>query len=243
MNDMIDLLVVLDRSGSMQDKRLDHEGGLKSFIADQRTLDGDVRLTFAQFDDVYELICDRVPLADVDDAKVVLIPRGSTALLDGVGKALAHLQAAQVAEPSSQTIVMVITDGGENASSEWTRERVKDAVAAAEKKNWTFLFLGANVDAFGEARNLGVSTGTAANYSTVVPDSVQAAYRVASNKTLTNRAIRASGGSVAAASATMMFTAEDAGFIQSGTVTASGIDTSVVDDVLASTKIDKQEQE
>src|SRR4051812_47875829 len=107
----LDILVILDRSGSMESAKADHIGGLRSFVADQRALGGDVRLTLTQFDTVNpcEILYDRTPLEQV--GPIELIPRGGTPLLDAVGLALAHLKAQQLTAPAAQTIVMVVTDG------------------------------------------------------------------------------------------------------------------------------------
>src|SRR4051812_7762354 len=78
---MLDVAIVLDRSGSMQEAKADHEGGLRSFVEDQQTATNDeVRLTFIQFDgpSPCEIVLDRVPIASVDRATLALVPRGST---------------------------------------------------------------------------------------------------------------------------------------------------------------------
>src|SRR4051812_34999613 len=92
----LDILVILDRSGSMEHAVRDHEGGLRSFVEDQKSLGGDVRLTLVQFDTVNpcDIVFDRLPLADV--GPIQLIPRGGTPLLDAMGLAIAHLMARQL---------------------------------------------------------------------------------------------------------------------------------------------------
>jgi hypothetical protein len=203
----LDLLVILDRSGSMQSRKTDHEGGVQSFLEDQRAMAGDVRLTFVQFDtvDPCEIVYDRVPLDAV--APIVLIPRGGTPLLDAVGRAVAHLQTAQIAAPATQTIVMVVTDGEENSSKEWTLAQVKGLVSALEQGGATVLFLGATLDTFQEAAAMGVAyAGTIA-----VPQAasnIAAAYTLTSNKVLRARAAWAAGD-LAAASACMAYTDEE----------------------------------
>lgn len=156
---ILDVLVILDRSGSMQAARSDHEGGLRSFVEDQRKQQGDdVRFTLVQFDDVNpcDIVYDRAPLALVTELK--LVPRGNTPLLDAVGKALAHLEAKN---PES-VVCLIITDGQENASREWTRDRVKARIEELTKdRRYTMLYLGANVDAFAEARAMGIGVNTA----------------------------------------------------------------------------------
>lgn len=159
----LDILVILDRSGSMQDAKTDHEGGLRSFVEDQRGLEGDVRFSLVQFDsqNPCEVVYDRTPIADVKD--IVLIPRGGTPLLDAIGSAVSHLR-VKLADDAS-VVVMVITDGEENASREWDKDRVKSLVSELEAKGWSFLFLGANVDAFTEAAALGVGAAASMGYA------------------------------------------------------------------------------
>jgi hypothetical protein len=215
----IDILVILDRSGSMQTGQKDHEGGLRSFVEDQKGLDGEVWFTMAQFDtqDPCEILFDRVPIRDVDTAKIVLIPRGGTPLHDAVGRAISHLEAKT---NGNQTIVMVITDGEENSSKEWTKARVKERVAALEAKGWTFLFLGANIDAFHEGGQIGVAVATTANYSDKTPGSINAMYGTLSNKLGAVRMASARGMSVGASAMNLAFTKEEADEIQVGSSVA-----------------------
>lgn len=179
-DDVLDILVVLDRSGSMATARADHEGGLKSFVEDQAKLPGEVRFTLVQFDshDPCEVVYDRVPIGDVKD--IVLIPRGGTPLLDAVGRALAHLSAKT---DNAHVIVMVVTDGEENESREWTKARVAARVAELEKAGWAFLFLGSALDSFSDAHAIGVKSSTFMAFDNT-SGSVGAAYAaMASNTT------------------------------------------------------------
>ena len=187
----VDILIVLDRSGSMQSMLADHEGGIKSFIEDQRSLDGDVRLTLVQFDSVNpcEVVYDRAPLDRVTEVR--LIPRGCTPLHDAVGQAVSHLR-GQIAD-DAPVVVMVVTDGEENSSKEWTKDRVKALVTELEAKGWSFLFLGANIDAFATGGGLGMSHDTTATFT---PQSVNAMYSATSSNMLRSRTAVASGGTV-----------------------------------------------
>lgn len=115
-----------------------------------------MRFTLIQFDTANpcEVVYDRVRLDDV--GPITLTPRGGTPLLDAMGRALDHLTKYNPEE----VIVMVITDGEENESREWTCDRIKARVTELEAKDWKFLFLGANIDAFAEAGGLGIGVGT-----------------------------------------------------------------------------------
>jgi von Willebrand factor type A domain len=217
----LDILVILDRSGSMQDRKADHEGGLRSFVEDQRSLAGDVRLTFVQFDteDPCEIVYDRVALDTVKD--ITLVPRGGTPLLDACGRAIAHLRKAQATERAAQTLVMVVTDGEENASTEWTKDRVKALVDELEREGGTILYLGANVDAFADARTIGVGHIHALNVNST-PMGIAAAYTVTSNKLKNARNLQRGGASAMSVSASMGYTDDERDQVTSGTVHGTG---------------------
>lgn len=156
----LDLIVLLDRSGSMSSIKTDMEGGLDTLLKEQAQVPG-CRLTLVQFDNVVETVYNRLPL-ELVPMKPVLDPRGGTALLDAMGQTLTE-QAAHIAE-GSKVMVVIITDGQENSSREWKREGVKALVNRLTERGWLFTYLGANVDAFAEASTLGISQDFAANY-------------------------------------------------------------------------------
>lgn len=158
------IAALLDRSGSMHTLRGDIEGGFDAFVAEQRRQPGDVLVTLAQFDNVYETVYASRPIADVPPLQ--LVPRGSTALLDGIGRLVTDVGATLAAMPEderpSKVIVMVMTDGMENASREWTGDAVRTLIGTQERDYaWEFLFLGANMDAV----TVGGSLGFAADRS------------------------------------------------------------------------------
>lgn len=166
--DRTDIVIVLDRSGSMQSHRADHEGGLRSFVEDQRRLAGDVRLTFVRFDseEPFELVYDRTPLESVEIEKLSLIPRGGTPLIAAVHKTLAHLEPDLASEPKHPVVVMVITDGEENASGpEYSKADLRKRLLDWQAQDRVVLYLGANVDAFAEAGSLGVGLGNTVLFS------------------------------------------------------------------------------
>jgi uncharacterized protein YegL len=187
--DYTEIVVLLDRSGSMQHGKDDHEGGLISFVEDQRQLEGDVRFTLIQFDNVEpcEIIYDGVPIASVD--QITLIPRGGTPLLDAVGLTIAHVAERLKGKKPDQVVVMIITDGQENASREYKREQVKQMIREYETNhNWKFLYLGADVDAFAEAGGLAIDAGTALRTSKS-PQGLRKAYEAVTSNMLQCRAM------------------------------------------------------
>lgn len=158
-----EIIMVLDRSGSMGSCADDVIGGFNAFIEDQKKVEGEAKITLAQFDTEYDLIYDNVPLADVKGLK--FNPRGSTALLDAIGRTIiATKTRIKTQRPGPDAVIfVVITDGQENASKEFKKEQIQAMIKECETQdNWKIVYLGANQDAFEEAGGLGVSghTGT-----------------------------------------------------------------------------------
>ena len=129
-SDLTHLYFLLDRSGSMQSIKTDTEGGFAAFIEEQRRAPGECRVTLAQFDNDYEVVYADRPLADVPPLD--LQPRGSTALLDAMGRTISDagtaLAALRESERPGTVIVAIMTDGMENASHEWTHPAIKALV-------------------------------------------------------------------------------------------------------------------
>ena len=135
------IMVVLDRSGSMQPLTKDVCGGFDTFVAEQKKLPGEATLTLVQFDHEYEIVYVNKPLDEVPP--LTHIPRGSTALLDAVGRGIGELGSALDKQPEDErpgkVIVVIMTDGQENASQEWTREKLRKLIKEQrEKYSWEF---------------------------------------------------------------------------------------------------------
>jgi uncharacterized protein YegL len=163
----------MDRSGSMQTGLKDMQGGLDVFLKDQKEAlakDSHLKttLTFVQFDTEYELVHDFVDITKVDN--LPLVPRGMTALNDALGKTLndvgAKLGQMQEDDRPSLVTVLVITDGEENSSKEFTTEQIKSMIETQEKTyNWKFVYLGADQDSFAVAKSYGLAISAVADYS------------------------------------------------------------------------------
>ncbi|MGW0157833.1 VWA domain-containing protein [Mycobacterium sp. NPDC003323] len=158
---------LLDRSGSMQSIKSDVVGGFDAFITEQRAGDGECRVTLAQFDDVYEVVYQGVPVADVPALE--LNPRNSTALLDSMGKLItdtaAEIAALDEADQPGSVIIAIMTDGLENSSQEWSRPAIKSLVELqTNQSGWEFLYMGADQDAVEVGRGLGVKAEQAVTY-------------------------------------------------------------------------------
>ena len=162
------LYFLLDRSGSMQSIRDDTIGGFNAFIADQRQHPGDCRVTLAQFDDRYEVVYTDRPIADVPGLD--LQPRGTTALLDALGRIVtdagAHLASLPEDQRPGTVIVGIMTDGYENASKEWTHPAIKALIQQQTNTyHWEFLYMGADQDAIEVGTSLGVQANRSMSYS------------------------------------------------------------------------------
>ncbi len=168
---LTELVMILDRSGSMSGLERDTIGGYNSMLKKQRETEGEVLVSTVLFDHNIEVLHDRVPLEKVPAmTEKDYYVRGSTALLDAVGRAIHHIgtihKYAREEDRPEKTIFVITTDGMENASHEYSYDRVKEMVERQkEKYGWEFLFLGANIDAIATAGRFGISADRAANYN------------------------------------------------------------------------------
>ena len=179
-----DLTLVIDRSGSIAGIHHNLLAGINQFLADQAKEPGRTRLSLVQFDDQYETVWDRIPLAEALPLKAGdLVPRGGTALYDAIGLTLErthdHVAKLDPAHRPDRVIVAVFTDGHENASRRFTHDTLQELIGRRRKEDdWQILFLGASPDVVEEARNLGIApehsiqyeasaTGTAGAFHTL----------------------------------------------------------------------------
>jgi hypothetical protein len=210
--DLTHLYFLLDRSGSMNSIVEDTVGGFDAFIGEQRQVTegglGECRVTLAQFDDAYEEVYADRPIADVPP--LVLHPRGTTALLDSIGRLVTDAGQRLAALPEDQrpgtVVVGIMTDGLENASREWTHARVKELIEKQTRDySWQFLYLGADQDAIEVGMTIGVGAGHAVTYGRGKVKQAMAA--TAANVSSYRRA-RAEGVPAPAAAAMSEFTEE-----------------------------------
>jgi hypothetical protein len=164
---LTEIAVILDRSGSMDSIKKDMEGGFATFIAEQRKIPDPCVVSLYRFDTLFDAVYEERALADVP--ALDLEPRGSTALLDAMGQAIGLIGARLAKKPESErpgkVVVMVITDGAENASREFNRQQIKEKVTHQQDVyQWQFAFLGANMDSIGEAQSLGIASASAGNF-------------------------------------------------------------------------------
>lgn len=172
------IVFLLDRSGSMQSIKTDTEGGFAAFIGEQRHATGECAVTLAQFDNEYEIVYSGLSVADVPALN--LQPRGSTALLDAMGRLITDTGQKLATMPENErpgnVVVAIMTDGMENSSREWTHPAIKSLVEQQTKNyGWQFLYMGADQDAIEVGGRLGVAPTHAVTYSRGNVDAVMAA--------------------------------------------------------------------
>lgn len=165
-----DIVIVLDRSGSMESIKEDVIGGFNRFLKEQQAIPGEATITLVQFDNIYEIVYMGKNLQEaslIDDS--VYKPRGSTALLDAIGKTIddtgRRLSYMPENQRPSKVIFGIQTDGYENASKYFTIEQISSMIN--HQKNvysWEFVFMGANQDAITEASKLGIDASHAMHY-------------------------------------------------------------------------------
>ena len=199
------ITILLDRSGSMIDVSQDVRGGIATFLDEQKLDPGECTISLHQFDDKFEVSENFTPISEVN-SHIDFQPRGSTALFDSVAKSIIETGSALSAmneEDRPENVIMVIfTDGAENASREYNHKAVSDMIKEqTEKYSWAFTFLGANIDAVSVGSSLNIGASNSVTYDV---QNTQAMYGMLSSKISTAR----SGIEISAAKA-MSFDDED----------------------------------
>lgn len=167
---LTELVFILDKSGSMSGLESDTIGGFNSMLAKQKTVEGECFVTTVLFDNEYELVHDRIDIKAISpmtDKEYQV--GGTTALLDAIGKTINKISNAQkhTAEEyrAEKVMFVIITDGLENSSREYSADKVKALIERQkEKYAWEFVFLGANIDAVETAGKFGISADRAMDY-------------------------------------------------------------------------------
>jgi Mg-chelatase subunit ChlD len=177
MKDATHISVLLDRSGSMGAVKDETITGFNYFLKEQKAAGDNATFTLVQFDsESTDVIHEARQIREVPDLNQdTYLPRGSTPLLDALGQTIISTgkTLAGIPEPNrpDKVVFVVITDGEENASHQFTKARVKEMIDhQTAKYNWKFIYLGANQDAFAEAGSVGIAMATAANYSPMYTD-------------------------------------------------------------------------
>ncbi len=167
--DLTELVFILDRSGSMGGLESDTIGGFNATLQKHREAEGDAVVSTVLFDNFTEVLHDRIPISTVENlTSRDYWVRGCTALLDATGGAIRHISRVHGYLPDEyrpeKTIFVIITDGYENASRTYSYPKVREMIEQKKAEGWEFLFLGANIDAIGEAAKIGIASDRAATY-------------------------------------------------------------------------------
>lgn len=153
----MDIVFLLDRSGSMGGLESDTIGGYNSYLRQQR--DKNAKVTTILFDDQYEVLHDR---KDINDVKKLTSKeyyvRGCTALLDAIGKTIKSMDLKK----TKKVMFVITTDGYENASREYSKEQIKELIKG--HSNWEFIYIGAGIDSYSEGSSIGIKTNNISNY-------------------------------------------------------------------------------
>ena len=170
-NNITELVFIIDRSGSMAGLESDTIGGFNAMIEKQKKLDGECYVSTILFDNVTEVLHDRIKLLEISkmtDKDYTV--RGCTALIDAIGEAIHHIgnihKYARPEDVPAHTLFVITTDGMENASHKYDSGTVKKMIEEKkEKDNWEFIFIGANIDAVETAVHIGINKENAVNYN------------------------------------------------------------------------------
>ena len=156
--EIMDVVFLLDRSGSMHGMENDTIGGYNSYLKSMRQKNA--KITTILFDNEYEMITKRENISNVRNMDYkTYYTRGCTALLDAIGKTISYMDS----ENPSKVVFIITTDGLENASIEYNKGQIKEMIEG--HKNWEFIYLGANIDSYKEASSIGISKSRTSNFA------------------------------------------------------------------------------
>lgn len=167
---LTELVFILDKSGSMGGLEADTIGGYNALLAKQQAVEGECHITTVLFDNNYELLHDRIDIKAVSPiTEKEYYVGGSTALLDAIGRTIHKIGNAQKHTHddfrAEKVMFVIITDGEENSSREYTAEKVKAQIERQKTKyGWEFVFLAANIDAVQTAARFGIAPNRAVEY-------------------------------------------------------------------------------
>ena len=154
---LMDVVFILDRSGSMRETEKDIIGGYNGYINDFKSKNA--KITTVLFDDKYEMITKRQNVNEVPElTEKQYYVRGCTALLHAIGKSIKFMEK----EKTEKVMFIITTDGYENASHKYNKEQIKEMIQG--HKEWEFMYIGADIDSYSEGQSIGISSSNISNY-------------------------------------------------------------------------------
>lgn len=173
-----EILCIVDRSGSMSDMGKEAIGGFNGFLTDQKAVPDPANFTLVLFDHEYLKIHDGKDLIDVPPMdELQYQPRGSTALLDAMGRGITEIKekianemkkitdAGYTKPDAPKVVVMILTDGEENSSKEWDKKKITELIEGCKKDNWGFMFMSADMNGIADAHSYGLDAGSIISYA------------------------------------------------------------------------------
>ena len=161
--DMTHISIILDRTGSMEDIREDTIGGFNTFLKEQQALPDEATLSLIQFDsqNPYEVIHHFEKIKDVPKlTPQTYVPRASTPLLDAIGRGINDLESAldkmRLTKRPANVVMVIITDGQENSSREFSKNQIVKMIKAKQEKGWQFVYLSADLGSINDAKEYGM---------------------------------------------------------------------------------------
>ena len=169
MKKSVELVFIMDRSGSMYSLEQDCVGGFNATLAKQKEQEGTVYVTTYLFNHESQIVHDRLKIEDVKTMRNQdYMVGGSTALLDCLGDAMSHIEMIhkyiRSEDQVDQVLFVIMTDGQENASHKYSYHKIKKMIQEKTKKGWEFIYLAANIDAASNANMLGIDESNCSNY-------------------------------------------------------------------------------
>jgi len=159
-NELIDVNIVLDRSGSMAAIKSAMEEGFMTFMREQTAVPGRITVSLYRFDSVFEVGFEEQDPSGIKE--LGLVPRGGTALFDALGKSMIRIEERIAKKPENErpggVVVLIVTDGEENASVEFKLPQIKQMIDQHAAQRWQFAYLGSALSTFGEAQKLGMQS-------------------------------------------------------------------------------------
>lgn len=186
---LAEIVFILDESGSMQSAKKDTIGGFNEFIESQKKIPGEVKFSFVKFSDYYNIVNEGTPIENMNPLnESSYTPSFSTALLDAVGKSIdsvtKRLDETPEDEKPEKVLFVILTDGYENASREYTQTAINEMIKNQRtKEGWEFLFLGADIDAWSGGSSMGINMNINISKSDMKRSLKSASYYAANYRT------------------------------------------------------------